>query len=673
MKSPVFRAEASMNQNNIPNEHKEIAEKLRSLAMDFWWTGDPWANDIWRDLDPWLWERLNHNPLAVLAETNLNKAPEGWFERAAALVERWEDHNAKPYDPDSPKIAYFCMEFGLHESFPMYSGGLGVLAGDHIRSAGDLRLDFIGIGLLYKHGYFSQLIHAGRQVAVRPDQRTLPMPIRQVSHPDGQPILIQVPYGHAHIHARAWELKIGHARLFLLDTDLPQNNIEQRQVTSSLYGGEKRTRISQEILLGIGGARLLEKLNLKPDVHHMNEGHAAFLTLELWKRGIEKGLDHDEAWNQVAEKCVFTTHTPVPAGHDRFYWDLVNEYLGPYRNSLGLGKGAFMNLGRTDTNDIHTPLSMTVLALKGSRKANGVSKLHGVVSREMFKEMDGEIDHITNGVHPTAWLAPEMAELLTKHMPNLNQCWEKPGEWKRVKEIPSAELWETRKALRVRLIDVVRSKLGYDALDPNALTIGFARRFATYKRGDLIFSDPDRLEAILDQGAQLIFAGKAHPADEPGQSVLATVIRFGREDRFRGRVVFIPDYDAAIGRAMTQGCDVWLNNPKRPREASGTSGQKAALNGNLNLSILDGWWPEGFNGNNGWAIGDTRKWTDSEAQDKFDVESLYTLLEEKVIKDFSDPTIWTSKMASAIESCAPVFNTNRMVRDYLNKMYLNGK
>jgi starch phosphorylase len=646
-----------------------MQKKLETLAENFWWTGDPWANDLWKELDPWLWEDLNHNPTAMLKEIRWEHVSAEWKQKAQGLLDRYKTFTEKPALKDCPAISYFCMEFGIHESFPMYSGGLGILAGDHIRSAGDLKLNFTGIGLLYQNGYFAQLIHAGKQVAAHPDYLAIPMPISPVVDGQGKRIVVEIPFQDGTLYAQAWLLAVGHAKLYLLDTQLPENNDEQKSLTISLYGGDTRQRIAQEILLGIGGIRLLEALGQQTEVFHMNEGHSAFLVLELWARQMQKGYSAEEAWALVQPQCVFTTHTPVPAGHDRFYWDLVNEYLGPYRDQLGLMPGMLMNTGREDEQDLDSPLSMTILALKGSRKANGVSKLHGEVSREMFKSLPFHIGHITNGVHPTAWLAPDLANLFEKYLPDWNEQWENNDFWNATKEIPTAELWEARGKMRLRLIEEVRARLGRTVLRPDALTIGFARRFATYKRGALIFSDPDRLKAILERGAQLIFAGKAHPADIPGQEVLATVNRFARDPRFRSQIVFVPNYDAHIGRLMTQGCDVWLNNPRRPREASGTSGQKASLNGNLNLSILDGWWPEGYDGDNGWAIGDTREWTDQEEQDAFDVETLYSLLEKEILPTFEVPTKWAKKMAHTITTCGPVFNTHRMVRQYLNEMY----
>ena len=615
-----------------------------------------------------IFTKLLHNPSAMLQEVDWDSVSEEWKEKARALLARYKAFKDKPAVP-SPKIAYFCMEFGIHESFPMYSGGLGILAGDHIRSAGDLKLNFTGLGLLYQHGYFAQLIHDGRQVAAHPNYLASPMPISPVLNEQDERIVIDIPFKRGTMKAQAWQLKVGNATLYLLDTQLPENTPEQQSLTKSLYGGDTRQRIAQEILLGIGGIRLLEALGHKTEVFHMNEGHSAFLVLELWARQMQKGLSPKKAWEMVKPQCVFTTHTPVPAGHDTFYWDLVNEYLGPYRDTLGLTPGMFMNTGREDDHDLDSPLSMTILALKGSRKANGVSKLHGEVSREMFKNLPYHIGHITNGVHPTAWLAPELADLFEKYLPDWNDNWENPVFWEGTKSIPSAELWTARSQMRSNLIDEIRARLGRNVLNKKALTIGFARRFATYKRGALIFTDVERLKAILDQGVQLVFAGKAHPADVPGQTVLAIVNKFARDPRFRDQIVFVPNYDAHIGRLMTQGCDVWLNNPRRPREASGTSGQKASLNGNLNLSILDGWWPEGYDGKNGWAIGDTREWEDKDKQDAFDVETLYSLLEKEILPTFKNHNEWTKRIAHTITTCAPVFNTHRMVRQYLNDIY----
>ncbi len=647
---------------------QQVIESLLTLSADLWWTGDPWANDLFARLDPVRWESLNHNPYALCQEWLGQPTPVSaeWLLDAKALLERYEKFQQTPEMTDCPRIAYFCMEFGLHEFFQIYSGGLGILAGDHIRSAGDLKMPFVGIGLLYKFGYFNQLIIGGQQGAgyINYNNHALPLKTRTT---------ITVPLRSETMQVRVHEVTVGGAKLLLLDTDVDGNSEEMISLTKNLYGGGKQMRIAQEILLGIGGVRALRALGIERDVYHLNEGHAGFALLELWIEHQKTGLDWDSAWEKVKQQSVFTTHTPVPAGHDTFDWSLVNEYLGHYRHQSGLPEGAFMDKGRENPTEWSLPLSMTVLALNGTRTSNGVSALHGQVSREMFKELpSANIGHITNGVHPTAWMAPELHALLDTYHPLWQSELSDGLHWTAC-NIPDAQLWEMRKTLRQKLITESRRILGREVLHPDHLTIGFARRFATYKRGDLIFDDPERLEAILNQGVQLIFAGKAHPADMPGQKVLANVLKFSRDPRFADRVIFLPDYNAHIGRLMTQGCDVWLNNPRRPREASGTSGQKAALNGNLNLSILDGWWPEAYNGQNGWAIGDTNEWTDLDAQDAFDVESIYALLENEILPTFNSPTKWTHCMKEAIRTCAPVYNTHRMVTDYRNTMYVKHK
>ncbi len=644
---------------------KVLLNELLTLSRDLWWTGDPWANDIFRDLDPLKWEELNHNPIALFQEILAQEhtiISRSWENRARSLLHRYEVFKAKPEIANCPKIAYFCMEFGLHEFLQIYSGGLGILAGDHIRSAGDLKVPFVGIGLMYNKGYFSQLIVGGEQGAGYIDYKRFSLPLETIGS-------IQVPYKEQQLSALIHKVTVGHATLLLLDTDVESNSDEQRSLTQSLYSGGKEMRIAQEILLGIGGVRALRELKIEVDVYHLNEGHAAFLLLERWIEEMRKGLSQTEAWASVRDQSVFTTHTPVPAGHDAFSWALVEQYLGTYRSNAGLPEGAFMDKGRENPDDWTLPLSMTVLGLNGCRNTNGVSKLHGAVSREMFKELNVHIGHITNGVHPTTWMAPEMAELIEEYLPNWmnNVC--DSASWKNVDAIPTKALWTVRTILRRKLVDESRRILRRNVLNPNHLTIRFARRFATYKRGDLVFEDPDRLAAILDQGVQLIFAGKAHPADIPGQKVLANVLRFTRDDRFKDRVIFLPDYNAHLGRLMTQGADVWLNNPRRPREASGTSGQKASLNGNLNFSCLDGWWPEGFDGQNGWAIGDNNDWTDLSAQDAYDVETIYNTLEHSIISDFQNPELWVSRMKQALKTCAPVFNTHRMVLDYIKYVY----
>jgi glycogen phosphorylase len=650
-----------------------LRTELVELCHDLWWTGQPDANGLFADLDPDLWEQFNHNPLPMLRELDLEHAPGEWVVRARDLVARWRAAQAAPPLEGSPKVAYFCMEFGLHECLPIYSGGLGILSGDHLRSAAELGVDLVAVGLFYHQGYFKQLMHDGRQVAAYASNVPERLPLRPVLDARGERLVVEVPHGHHSYSVQAHEVRIGRVRLFLLDSDVAPNPVAHRHLSHQLYGGDEGTRCAQEVLLGIGGVRLLRALGIEPEVYHLNEGHSAFLCLELWAEGLRAGLDRATAWQRVRDRCVFTTHTPVPAGHDRFGWPVVNATLGGYRESLGLPPGSFMNKGRVDEGDIHEPLCMTVLALRGARCANGVSKLHGEVSRQMWKSLDpratAPIGHITNGVHPTAWLAPETMDLFDHRLPGWRQRLEDVPFWSAAEEIPTKDLLSTARARRERLLAEVRRRLGRNVLEPDALTIGFARRFAPYKRATLLFTDLERLRRFLEAGAQVVFAGKAHPADLHGQALIAEVHRWSLDPRFRRRVVFLPNYDAALGRLLTQGSDVWLNTPRRPREASGTSGQKAAINGNPNLSILDGWWPEAWDETNGWRVGGDREWAHEEEQDAHDALDLYEVLETQVLPSFQDAEGWARRMARSIATCMPVFNTHRMVRDYVEQLY----
>ncbi len=669
MQQPVSRT-------SPPQHQDDLMVDLLALADDLWWTGRPRAHALWAELDPSLWAAVNHNPRMLLREGSIDGSTAAWRTAARALVTEWRTALARPFRADVPLTAYLCMEYGLHESLPIYSGGLGMLAGDHLRSAADHDLPFVAVGFLWGEGYFRQMVHDGQQAAAYcPNQRER-MAMKRVLGPDGTPLVVDVPNGAGSLHLGAWEVRIGKVRLFLMDADIPENTSDNKLLTQRLYGGDSRTRLLQEVALGFGGPRLLKAVGIEPEMFHMNEGHAAFLTLELWARGLKAGLSRQDAWDAVIACCVFTTHTPVPAGHDRFGWDLIDPVLGPWRHELGLHPGAFMDLGRVKPGDVDEPLCMTVLGMRGSRRVNGVSRLHGEVSRQMWADCEEgpAITHITNGVHAGAWVAPETEALWDTHLPgwrsHLSGDAANPAFWLRAETIPDQDILTARDARRRRLVQEVRRRTGRNALDESLLTIGFARRFAPYKRGDLIFSNPDRLAAFLEAGAQVIFAGKAHPADTLGQEIIANVLRFARDPRFRDRVVFIADYDMATGRLLTGCCDVWLNNPRRPREASGTSGQKAAMNGNLNLSVLDGWWPEGFDGTNGWSIGEEKEYTSLAVQDAADAEDLYQTLEKKVLPAFQDPATWAKMSARAMSTCTVAFNTHRMVGDYVDMMYL---
>ena len=613
-------------------EQKSLHEKLVELSGNLWWSWQPDVSDVFRQIDPNRWSELSHNPVRLLREVS----PEQLEVRATERVLHSRIHNAyrrwRQYMESSETwgdthtgllgarpTAYFAAEFGIHESLPVYSGGLGVLAGDHLKSSSDLGIPLVGIGLFYREGYFSQRINnEGWQEEVYTEAEIDDLPIRPARNKSGEQISVSIQTRHETIHARVWHLQVGRVPLYLLDTEVDRNSEEARNLTSRLYGGDHRTRIRQEVVLGIGGVRALAELGIEPSVIHMNEGHSAFAALDIIRnRMMEDGQSFDDALRDTAAMSVFTTHTPVPAGHDRFHGELIEEHLGPLADQLGLNHEGVMGLGRVNPQDQGESFCMTVLAFKLSRHANAVSSLHGVVSRRMWanlwpwqSEEELPIGHITNGVHVPTWLAAQMRAIYDRVLPE--DWFQRTGEpevWAGFESVSPLELWETHDALKARLISYARTRLARhaehrgateaelarlsDTLNPHALLIGFARRFAPYKRADLLLRDLDTLAELLtdvDQPIQFIFAGKAHPADDHGKSILQRIFKLSREEPFRGRVVVLDDYDINLGRHLVQGVDVWLNNPRRPLEASGTSGQKVVLNGGLNCSILDGWW-----------------------------------------------------------------------------------
>jgi starch phosphorylase len=698
-------------------EHS-LHDRLQVLAGNLWWTWQPEVVALFRELDPIRWRELDHNPMALLAEFT----PERLEQRADELVLRSPINYAYRrlqeylHSEDTwaathaavlrvRPVAYFSAEFGLHESLPIYSGGLGVLAGDHLKSASDLDIPLVGVGLFYTQGYFLQRLDAEgwqREESRPTDVRQLPLQL--ATGRDGLPVYVNVETRTGRLSARVWRLDVGRNLLLLLDSDIKGNSPEDRELTAHLYGGDARVRIRQELLLGVGGVRALRALNISPGVIHLNEGHSAFAGLEMIReRMMIEGVGFNEALKPVAAQTVFTTHTPIPAGHDRFPGELVEEHLGPLREALGLSSEGLLGLGRVRPRDGSEPFCMTVLALKLSRHANGVSALHGRVTRAMWSDLwpgRGEeevpIGHITNGVHGSSWLAPQMRALYARH---LGLGWEQRGSearaWTDIEGVDDGELWETHQALKARLLDFVRRRAARNcrrrgepaevveqathALHPDILTIGFARRFATYKRADLLLSNLDRLAALVRDPArpvQLVFAGKAHPHDEPGKRLLQQVACLTRDPRFAGRVVFIEDYDINVGRHLVQGVDVWLNTPRRPLEASGTSGMKVVLNGGLNLSVLDGWWAEAYDGLNGFAIGLGETHVTPEVQDWRDADALYHTLEREVLPLYYDrdhdglPRAWIARMKRAIRTLGWRFNADRMVMDYVRECYL---
>src|SRR6059058_523350 len=690
-------------------------EPLREVSFNLWWTWEPSARRLFRHLDHELWDRTNHNPIRMLQLSRQLRLEElsqdkNFLRELKQVFEEFEkylgrhDTYGKTGAGSAIKnpIAYFSAEFGFHESIPNYSGGLGILASDHCKSASDLDLNFVAIGLLYRHGYFRQQIDKeGIQEAINLNQNFHHLPIREVRRGDAN-LLISVPILNRGVFAKIWELRVGRVKLYLLDTDTPENSAEDRLITAELYGGDLEMRMRQEIVLGIGGVKTLSALGIQPDVFHMNEGHSAFLALERIRLNvIQKKLDFYSALQVVAAANIFTTHTPVPAGNDSFPREMMRKYFGAFAKELNIPFDELFSFGQTrlDPND---PFSMTILALRLSRHANGVSKLHGEVSRSLWKDVwagvpvhEVPITSITNGVHTKTWMAPEFEALYRKHLGPWEEHVTEPEFWRGVIDIPDAQLWETHQKLKLRLIDFVRDReqqrrqrVGESPeairkvnriLDPEILTIGFARRFATYKRGALLFSDKERLKRLLNDATrpvQFIFAGKAHPRDEAGKALIQEVYQFSREVGFENRIVFLEDYDSYIARRLVQGVDLWLNHPLRPLEASGTSGMKSAPNGGINLSVLDGWWREGYNGSNGWAIGAEIENGTTEFQNEVDASSLYQLLENQIVPlyyakpDGKLPLAWLQLMRESIRSVTPIFNTHRKVREYAERLYL---
>jgi starch phosphorylase len=670
-----------------------MVERLEALANNLWWSWDTEASALWAEADPFRWERHHHNPVALMRDIE----PERWelLEKTTFAVRvdqvwrRFREYlEAEPWSAQgAPEllahgIAYFSMEFGLHESLRLYSGGLGILAGDHLRSASDLGIPLVGVSLLWRQGYFRQFIEDGRQLAAYLSADWRRLPIRPSLDTQGHEIVVEVAVGARQVQLKVWQLDVGRCRLLLLDSDLPDNTPADRELTRLLYGGDERMRIEQEVLLGIGGVKALRALGLDVGVFHLNEGHCGFVTLGLVAERMEyDGEALEEAVAAVRERCVFTTHTPVPAGHDRFPAELVHATLGRWAEGVGIELPELMDLGRVKPGDETETFCMTVVALRTCVASNGVSALHGAVSREMWRGLwpDRPVDevpihHVTNGVHPLYWTAPDTRALFDRYVPGWReQPWD-PEIWAQVDHIPDEEWLKLRASLRQQLVETINRTSGRH-FDPNLLILGFARRFAPYKRGNLLFREPERLRQLLRKyPLQIVYAGKAHPRDGHGQEIVAEVVRWSEAFEFRDRVVLLQDYDMRLGRQITAGADVWLNNPRRPQEASGTSGQKVVLNGGLNLSVLDGWWPEGFDGTNGWAIGLGEEWTDESAQDAHDSEALYRLLEEQVLPEWTDrptgtPARWIERIRRSLKTCAPKFTSHRMVRDYTLEFY----
>jgi glycogen phosphorylase len=693
-------------------------ERLWSLARNLWWSWDYDTAGLFRDLDPVRWRQLNHNPVSILSEIPLaeieRRAGElGLHSRINYAYRRqleyleadrtWGTRYAGVLRPHP--VAYFSAEFGLHESIPEYSGGLGVLAGDHIKSASDLGIPLVGVGLFYGQGYFRQWLDAsGWQQEEYLESDVTHLPMELAIGTNGEAVTVQIESRSGLIRAKVWRMKVGRCDLLLLDSKVEGNAPEDAELTSRLYGGDARIRIRQELLLGIGGFRALKAVGITPGVLHLNEGHSGFAVLEaIRNRMQEEGLGFDEAVHRVSREVVFTTHTPVPAGHDRFGSSLVEEHLGPLREFLGLSHEKLMSLGRENPGNQDEEFCMTVLGLKLARRANAVSALHGEVSRAMWtglfpgKSEDAvPIGHITNGVHVPSWLAPQMFRLYDRHLgTGWHEHSSEPRIWEGIENVDDGELWETHLSLKSRLLEFVRRRAVTQAerrneatenlrrlanvLSPDALTIGFARRFATYKRADLILKDIEKLASMMNdpkRPVQFVFAGKSHPRDDPGKRMLQQIAQMMRNPQFADKFVFVEDYDINVGRHFVQGVDVWLNNPRRPLEASGTSGQKVVLNGGLNLSVLDGWWAEAYDGLNGFAIGTGRTHSHMDVHDARDGEDLYRTLRDEVIPLYYHrdrdglPRGWIKRMKRTIRTLGWRFNADRMVMDYTRLCYV---
>jgi len=711
----TYTVEPSLPEELLPL--LEIAHNLR-------WSWRGAAQELFRRLDPDAWEQFYHNPVAMLGRVNQDRfaqmaRDEGFLAQVSRVYADLQEYLAKPgwwYKTHTeasaaeqgfhrePLIAYFTAEFGITEALPIYSGGLGVLSGDHLKSSSELDIPLAGVCLMYQQGYFRQRLNAdGWQLELFPRNDLPNMPIEQVRDGSGNVVVFDVAMPGRSTKAQVWRARVGRINLYLMDTNVPENSPEDRHITAQLYGGDQEMRIRQEILLGIGGVRMLAALGIHPKVYHMNEGHSAFLSLERIRLLMaEEGINFAEAREAVAGSNVFTTHTPVPAGNDVFEPWLIDKYFSEYWPQLGLTRESFLALGRQEPDNQEEPMSLTVLALRLSAFRNGVSRLHGEISRKLWTGVwpgvpsnEVPIQHVTNGVHTPSWISHDMADLYDRY---LGPGWhENPADmetWTAVDHIPDTELWRTHARRRERLVAFARRRLveqyrrrgagaaeiaaAEEVLEPEALTIGFARRFATYKRANLILADSARLSKLLnnpDRRVQIIFAGKAHPRDNPGKDLIRQIIHTSRQPVFRNSIAFLEDYDMNVARYLVQGVDVWLNTPLRPMEASGTSGMKVAANGGLNISILDGWWAEGYEPLVGWAIGSGETYDDLEYQNTVESQALYDLLEKEIVPLFYDrgpdhlPRGWIAKMKAAMGRLAPTFNTNRMVREYAERFY----
>ena len=700
--APVWR------EVNVKSRIPEPLKMLGKMARNIWWAWNDEATEMFRELDPELWQVVGQNPVALLERLSYEKlealsADSNVLKKINDIYSKFEAYmNEKP-DSSRPSVAYFCMEYGLTHVLKIYSGGLGILAGDYLKEASDSNVDMCGIGFLYRYGYFSQSLSMdGQQIANYEAQNFGSLPLERVTDEDGHPMVLDVPYLNYYVHAYVWRVNVGRVPLYLLDTDNEMNSEFDRPITYQLYGGDWENRLKQEILLGIGGVLLLKKLDIKKDVYHCNEGHAALCNVQRLCDYVEGGMSFNEALEVVRASSLYTVHTPVPAGHDYFDEGLFGKYMGGYPQRMGISWDDLMDLGRINPGDHNERFCMSTFACNTCQEVNGVSWLHGKVSQEMFSGIwkgyfpeENHVGYVTNGVHFPTWCASEWKQLYAKYFDkNFLKDQSNPQIWEKIYSVPDEEVWKTRLALKNKLINYIRNQFRdtwlknqgdpsrvvslMDKINPNALLIGFARRFATYKRAHLLFTDLDRLSKIVnnpDYPVQFLFAGKAHPHDGAGQGLIKKIVEISQRPEFLGKIIFLENYDMKLARRLVSGVDIWMNTPTRPLEASGTSGEKALMNGVVNFSVLDGWWLEGYREGAGWALTEKRTYQNQEYQDKLDAATIYSILETEILplyyarnkKGYSEG--WVKTIKNSIAQIAPHYTMKRQLDDYFSKFY----
>ena len=690
--------------SRLPEELKCLDE----LAHNMWWAWNHEARDLFRDIDPKLYSAVKHNPVMLLERLGYERKEEivndkAMMKRIQAVYKSFKDYmNVKP-DATRPSVAYFCMEYGIHSALKIYSGGLGMLAGDYVKEASDSNVDMCAIGFLYRFGYFTQTLSMdGQQIAKYEAQNFNSIPVERVLDAEGNPVVVDVPYTNYQVHASVWVANVGRVKLYLLDTDNDMNSEFDKPITHSLYGGDWENRLKQEILLGIGGMQLLKKLGIKKDVYHCNEGHAALCNLQRLCDYVESGLSFNEAMELVRASSLYTVHTPVPAGHDYFDEGLFGKYMGGYPAKLGISWDEFIGMGRQNPDDHSERFCMSTFACNTCQEVNGVSKLHGWVSQKMFAPIwngyypeENHVGYVTNGVHFPTWAATEWKQLYGKYFDkNFMSDQSNQNIWEAIYNVDDEEIWKTRKGLKQKLVDYIRVQFRetwlknqgdpsrvvslLESIDSNALIIGFCRRFATYKRAHLLFTDLDRLSKIVnnpERPVKFLFAGKAHPADGAGQGLIKKIYEISQRPEFLGKIIFLEDYDFMLARRLVSGVDIWMNTPTRPLEASGTSGEKAEMNGVVNLSVLDGWWLEGYREGAGWALTEKRTYQNQGHQDQLDAATIYSLLENEIIpmfynknkKGYSEE--WIQVIKKSIATIAPHYTMKRQLDDYYDRFY----